>query len=223
MMRSLVRQREPLPRQAYVNFSYSLKKGYDVERISGHAIDRQHIGERKPFPIRIRFYIDGYGAYRTSESLYDIGIQKLNEHLKSQFKTNDNVAAAMKGHFVTPKSPEVLAEILGYCLGLIELHVVSEIEDRLRTSGRPMFPNALLVNKSSPLNIDLNSKVRNVLDVLYPIDGDQFISAEYLDARSDSIIFCPTKIDREKQIDRLNREIGDCDPRGDAARILWLK
>jgi uncharacterized LabA/DUF88 family protein len=182
------------------------------------TIDRQHIGERKPIPIRIRFYIDGYGAKKTSESLYDAGIQKLNERLGSQLEAD--AAKSMREYFKAPKTPEVLAEILGYCLGLVELHVISVIEYRLRAGGRPMFPNALLVNQSSPMNIDFSTRSINILDALYPVDDNQLNSNEYLDASCEGIIYRPKKIDREKEIQILNREIADS--RGDASRISWL-
>jgi uncharacterized LabA/DUF88 family protein len=199
-------------------------KGYDVERISGHAIDSQHVGERKPIPLRVRFYIDGYGAKITSESLYDIGIERLNEHLDSQFDTDDKaVAIATKNDFYAPKTPEILAEILGYCLGLIELNVISVIEDRLRAIGRPVFPNALLVNRSSPLNISHSDKHINIFEALYPVNEIEFDSNEYLDARCDGIIYRPKKIDREKEIAELRREIKYCELRGDESRISWLR
>lgn len=194
-----------------------------MERISGHAIDGRHVGERKPIRIRIRFYIDGYGAKKTSESLYDIGIQYLNKHLESQFETDEGVTTAMQEHFKDPQTPDIFGEILCYCLGLIELHVISKIEDRLNASGRPVFPNALLVNRSNPLNTDFPGKELNLLEELYPLDGDQVNSNEYLDAISDGIIYRPKAIDRDKQIAALNRELFDCESRGDAARILWLK
>jgi len=195
-----------------------------VERISGHAIDRQHVGERKPIPLRVRFYIDGYGAKISSESLYDIGLERLNQHLDSQFDADDKAAAtAAQRAFYAPKTPEILAEILGYCLGLIELNVISVIEDRLRKSGRPVYPNSLLVNQSSPMNIAVSDKNINILETLYHVEDDQLNSNEYIDARCEGIIYRPKKVDRDREIDELRREIKRFESSGDSSRILWLK
>ncbi len=195
-----------------------------MERISGHAIDRKHVGERTPIPLKVRFYIDGYGAKITSESLYDIGIERLAQHIDSQFDALDKAAAAAtQKRFCAPKDPEFLAEVLGYCLGLTELKVISVIEERLKASGRPVFPNALLVNKSTPMSITLSGKPINVLEALYPVDQTQLNSDEYLDAQCEGIIFRPEKIDREKEVDELRREIKYCESRGDTSRTLWLR
>jgi uncharacterized LabA/DUF88 family protein len=195
-----------------------------VERISGHAIDRRHIDELRPIPVRIRFYIDGYGAKKTTEALYEIGLVKVDEHIESQPEMNTTFAAALKKQLKHPKTPGVLAEILGSCLGLIELHVISDIEKRMEASGRPMFPNALLVNQSNPHNISLNNnKQHNTLEALYPASESQIASNEYLDVGCDGVIFCPKKINKEKETSALNRELNDIRAHNDTSRSLWLK
>lgn len=194
-----------------------------MKRISGHSIDPAHTSKLKPVPLKICYYIDGYGAKLSSEVLYDIGDKRLHEHLRSQDGISAAAAEQLYDKLYTPPTPEIFAEILSYSLALIELYVISTIEDRMRARGTPVYPNALLVNKSNPLNLEINGKTWNILETLYPIREDEFLAENYLDISSDGTIYSTGKVDRDKQVAILKRELENCRRFGDTSRIAWLE
>ncbi len=119
------------------------------------------------------------------------GDKRLHEHLRSQ----DGISAAadeqLYDKLYTPPDPEIFAEILSYSLALIELHVISTIEDRMKARGTTVDPNSLLVNKSNPLNLEINGKTGNILETLYSIPEDEFLDENYLDISSDGTFILP--------------------------------
>ena len=194
-----------------------------MKRISGHSIDPAHTSELEPVPLKICYYIDGYGAKLSSEELYDIGDKRLHEHLRGQDKITATDGEQLYDKLYTPPTPEIFGEILSYSLALIELYVISTIEDRMRDRGTPVYPNALLVNKSNPLDLEINGKSRNLLETIYPVRENELWAQNYLDISSDGTIYSTGKVDREKQVEILKRELENCQRFGDTSRIAWLE
>jgi uncharacterized LabA/DUF88 family protein len=195
-----------------------------MERISGHAIDRKHLDGCKPITLNIGVYIDGYGAKMSAQELYDIGDRKLDDHLRSEAKGDATVHKHLYDKFHIPLGPEIYAEIISFCLALVELHVVAVMEDRYRAAGTPIRPNALLVNQSNPLTIELGNRKHNVLEALFPITEEQWQADHYLDVECKGAIYSPAKIDRQREIGRLKRELAEASQRGDTtSRMRWIE
>lgn len=192
-----------------------------MNRISGHDIDKAHLDALEPHPFRINFYVDGYGAKLNAEELYDLGDKALASHLKEQVARHDADFAEVYNHFYAPPAAPVFAEILSYCLALTEMAVISRIEARAAATGRPFFPNALLVNKSNPINVTLQRTSGNILEALYPLSEKEFCAGRYLDVSSEGIIYSTEKIDREAEKARLRREIAR-NQGGDPLYLKWL-
>lgn len=55
-----------------------------MSRISDHSIDPGQSGNRKPIDKKINFYVDGFGAYKTCQQLYEIADSRLEDHLRSE-------------------------------------------------------------------------------------------------------------------------------------------
>lgn len=194
-----------------------------MERISGHAIDQKHLDGCKPIPLRIGVYIDGYGAKKNADVLYEKGDIKLREHLRSQAKGDSTLFDLYYDKFQTPYGPDIYAEIISFCLSLVELHVVAVMEDRYRAAGTRLRPNALLVNQSNPMEIELEGRKHNVIEALFPVTEEQSQASHYLDIVCHGTIFAPCKIDRKREIGRLTRELADAQRHGETARVRWIK
>lgn len=193
-----------------------------MKRISGHEIDEAHLNALEPHPFRINFYIDGYGALKTSEALYDLGDKALEKHLREQSSQQNTDYAPLYSHFYAPPAAPVFAEILSYCLAFTEIAVVSEIESRSAAIGKPFFPNALLVDRSNPVNINLGSATVNLLEALHPLSEEEFCAGKYLDVSSEGIIYSAEKIERETEKAKLIREIARNKGK-DPLYIEWMK
>lgn len=193
-----------------------------MSRISGHTIDQSQTTEREGISTRINFYVDGYGAKLSSERLYDIGDRLLDQHLRDQDNLTAAKAKQLYDMYYAPPSPEIYAEILGFLLSAVELSVTSAIEERLRKQGEPVFPNALLVNKSNPLQVEVGGKTGNLLEALYPLGDDEAAAGRYLDVTCEGIIYSTREIDRELQLGRLEAELRRCPP-SDKSRAAWLR
>lgn len=192
-----------------------------MKRISGHVIDQAHLDALEPHPFRINFYVDGYGAKLNAEELYDLGDKALEEHLKEQSLRQNADPAPLYNHFYAPPAAPVFAEILSYCLAFTEMAVVSRIEQRAAAVGKPFFPNALLVNRSNPINITLEGTSGNMLEALYPLSEEEFCAGRYLDVASEGIIYSTEKIDREAEKVKLRSDIRR-NQGGDPLHIEWL-
>ncbi|HUD29003.1 MAG TPA: NYN domain-containing protein [Novosphingobium sp.] len=193
-----------------------------MERISGHAIDRAHVGEREAIPLRISFYVDGYGAKLSAEALYDIGDRRLEEHLGAQDNLTAAQAKALYDTYYAPPSPRIFAEILSYLLSIAELGIISAVEDRLAAAGTPVFPNALLVNRSNPLVTDEKHGAFNILDALYPAEEHELASGRFLDVSCEGTIYSTRKIDRQAELHKLGQELKRCPP-DDVRRMAWIR
>lgn len=193
-----------------------------MKRISDHSIDPAHVQDLLPIPVRINMYIDGYGAMKSAMELYEIGDKRLAEHLRSQANTTDQQASELYDQFHAPPSAAVYADIIGYCLALIELYVIASVEDQLSEVGTPVFPNALLVNRSNPINLDAGGVNVNLLEKLYPLEEWARGARHYVDATCDGTIYSPKKINRERERDRLKRELAWHEGR-DPSRAIWIK
>lgn len=194
-----------------------------MERISGHTIDQKHLNGCKPIALNIGVYIDGYGAMKSADVLYDTGDRKLYEHLRSEAKGNSTLHKHLYDITHTPPGPEVYAEIISFCLALVELHVVAEIEARYRAAGTALRPNALLVNQSNPLPIEVEGRKHNLLEALIPVTEEQWQAGHYLNVTCKGTIYSPRKIDRQREIGRLKKELADARRRGDDARMMWIE
>jgi uncharacterized LabA/DUF88 family protein len=194
-----------------------------LERISAHAIDPKHLDGCKPIPLNIGVYIDGYGAKKSADMLYDMGDSKLYDHLRNQAKGESSLHKQLYDKIHIPLGPEIYAEIISFCLALVELHVVAVMEDRYRAAGTPVRPNALLVNQSNPAEIELNDGKHNVLDALFPVTEEQWQADHYLDVACNGTIYSTKKIDRQREISRLNRELAEARHRDDTTRIAWIE
>ena len=194
-----------------------------MERISGHAIDQEHLDGCKPIALNVGFYIDGYGAKKSAEKLYDIGDSKLYDHLRSEAKGDSTLHDHLYDELHIPLSPEIYAEIISFCLALVELHVVAVMEDRYRATGTQIRPNALLVNQSNPLRVELNDRKHNVLEALFPVTEEQLEAGHYLDVACNGTIYSTSKIDRQREIGRLKGELAEASQRGDTARMRWIE
>ena len=159
-----------------------------MQRISDHSIDPAHTQDLQPIPVRINMYIDGYGAMKSAMELYEIGDKCLAEHLRLQDNTSGQQADQLFDQFHAPPSATVYAEILSYCLALIELYVISAVEEQLSEAGTPVVPNALLVNRSNPFDVKMTGAV-NVLDVFYPLEERASGARHYLDVTCDGTIY----------------------------------
>jgi uncharacterized LabA/DUF88 family protein len=194
-----------------------------MERISGHAIDQKHLDGCKPIALNIGVYIDGYGAKKSADELYDEGDRKLYDHLRNEATGDSTLHQHLFDEFHIPPGPEICAEIISFCLALVEFHVVAVMEDRYRADGIPIRPNALLVNQSSPLKIELDGRNHNVLEALFPVTEEQSQAGHYLDVACRGIIYSTSKIDRQREIIRLKRELAEASKCGDTARMRWIE
>lgn len=194
-----------------------------MERISGHAVDQQHLDGCKPISLNIGIYIDGYGAKRSADVLYDMGDKELYENLRGDANGDISLHKRLYDKFHIPLSPAIYAEIIGFCLALVELHVVAVMEDRYRAAGTPIRPNALLVNQANPLAIELKGRQHNLLEALFPATDEQWLAGHYLDVACEGTIYSPGKIDREREIVRLGRELAVASRQGDTARMAWIE
>ena len=193
-----------------------------MKRVSGHAIDDQHSAHLQPIPVRIRIYVDGYGAKLTAGELYDLADKRLQEHLRSQPRRDGETESDLYNEFHAPPSAEVYAEITSYCLSLVELKAVSAIEQRYLAKGTPVFPNSMLVNRSNPLMVTAKGREKNILEVLHPLTEEEYCAKHFISAQSDGIIFAPKKIDRRKEKSRLTQELQRC-VKSDHMRSAWIR
>lgn len=194
-----------------------------MPRISNHAPDPQHLDGLKPIPLNIAIYIDGYGARKSADKLYELGDKELYEHLRGEANGDITAHEALYDALHLPLSSAIYAEIIGFCLALVELHVVAVMEDRHRAAGVPIRPNALLVNQSNPLNIELAGRQYNVLEALFPVAEEQWEASHYLEVACEGTIYSTGKIDRQREIARLRRELDVASRQGDTARIAWIE
>ncbi len=194
-----------------------------MERISGHAIDNQHVDGCRPIALNIGVYIDGYGAMKNAERLYDRGDKELYEHLRRETKGDVAGHKRLYDTFHSSPSPAIYAEILSFCLALVELHVVAVMEDRYRAAGTAIRPNALLVNQSNPLEIELDEGRHNLLEALFPVSEEEWQAGHYLDVACAGTIYSTGKIDRERQVKILRRELEAARRAGDSSREAWIK
>ncbi|MDT0506928.1 NYN domain-containing protein [Novosphingobium sp. MMS21-SN21R] len=194
-----------------------------MERISSHAIDNQTVDGCKPIALNIGMYIDGYGAKKSTDVLYDRGDKELYEHLRGEAKGDVALHKRLYDAFHCPPAPAFYAEILSFCLALVELHVVAVIEDRYRAAGTSIRPNALLVNQSNPLEIDLQGLQHNVLEALFPASDEEWQAGHYLDVACEGTIYSTGKIDRERQAGMLRRELDAARRVSDTSRVAWLE
>lgn len=192
-----------------------------MERISGHDIDSALVEKLSPLPIKVRYYVDGYGAKKTSEVLYDLGDNRLVAHLKQQSHLSPDEASQLYDRYYSPPSPTIFAEILSYSLAVIEMCVVSAVEERMKDAGKHLYPNALLVNQTNPLNVDVNGVKGNILEALHPLTEEEFSADSYLDVKSDGIIYSPKKVDRSEQRGKMQSELAKLSPSDPHA--IWLK
>ncbi|WP_165839077.1 NYN domain-containing protein [Roseicella frigidaeris] len=194
-----------------------------MKRVSGHAIDEKYLDGSEPIALNIGIYIDGYGAKKSADELYEKGDKELSNHLLRQANGDFRLHEKLYDKFHTPFSPEIYAELISYCLALVELHVVAVMEDHHRAAGTQIRPNALLVNQSNPLEIELEGRRHNLLEALFPVTEEQWQAGHYLDVASSGIIFAPYRIDRHREIGRLKRELAKSSQRGDTARMRWIE
>lgn len=194
-----------------------------MERISGHAIDQKHLDGCKPIALNISVYIDGYGAQISAAKLYDKGDDNLHKHMGTVAKGDAEKHKQIYDKLHIPHSPEIYAELISFCLALVELHVVAVMENRYRAAGTPIRPNALLVNQSNPLKIELGDREHNMLVAMHPVTEEEFLADHYLDVTCSGIIFSPMKIDRQYEIGRLKKELARARQRGETARIPWIE
>lgn len=194
-----------------------------MKRISGHAIEKQTLDGCKPIALNIGIYIDGFGAKRSADVLYDLGDRELYEHLRTDADGDARLHKRLYNTFHSPPSPEVYAELISFCLALVELHVVASLEDRYRAQGTPIRPNALLVNQSNPLNIELEEGRHNLLEALFPASEEEWGAGHYLDVFCDGTIYSTKKIDRAREIDNLQRELSAARRVGDTSRVAWIE
>ena len=194
-----------------------------MKRISGHAIDQEYLKSCTPISIKIGVYIDGYGAMKSAEKLYEEGDNRLYEHLCREAKGNSTLHKQLWDKFHTPHGPEIYAELISFCLALVEFHVVAVMEDHHRAAGTEVRPNALLVNQSNSLNIELKDGKQNLLEGLFPVTKEQFLADHYLDVTSNGIIYSTGKIDRQRESAQLKRELADAKDAGDTARMAWIE
>ena len=192
-------------------------------RISGHAIDQKHLDGCKPIALNIGVYIDGFGAMKSAADIYEKGDKELYEHLRSEAKGDSALHKNLSDSHHIPLGPEIYAEIISFCLALVELHVVAVMEDRYRGAGTPIRPNALLVNQSNPLNIEFEDRTHNVLDALFPVTEEQRRAGHYLDVTCNGIIYSTRKIDRQYEIGRLRRELAEARHFRDTDRMKWIE
>lgn len=194
-----------------------------MERISGHAIDKQQVNECKPIALNIGFYIDGYGAKKSTDILYDLGDKQLDRHLRNEANGDVELHKRLYDNFYSPPTPTIYAEIISFCLALVELHVVAVMEDSYRAKGTAIRPNALLVNQSKPLEIELSEGRHNILEALFPASDAEWQAGHYLDVTCDGTIYSPGKINRTRQSGILRRELENAQRSGDASRIAWIE
>ena len=194
-----------------------------MKRISGHDIDQARLDALQPHPFRIHFYVDGYGAMLNAGELYDLGDKVLEKNLREQSSQQNADFASVYDQFYAPPAAPVYAEILTYCLAFTEIAVVSQIEARAASAGKPYFPNALLVNRSAPLEINLEGASGNILEALYPLSEEEFCASKYLDVFSEGIVYSAEKIDRKLEKSKLEHYIEKYDKGGDPAYLEWLK
>lgn len=168
-------------------------------------------------------YIDGYGAKKSADVLYDRGDKELYEHLRRETKGDVAGHERLYDAFHCPPTPGVYAEIISFCVALVELHVVAVMEDRYRAAGTAIRPNALLVNRSNPLGIELNGHQHNVLEAMFPASDDEWQAEHYLDVACDGTIYSTGKIDRDREIGILRRELEFARRIGDASRTAWIE
>jgi hypothetical protein len=194
-----------------------------VERISGHKIEKQHVDGCEPIALNIGVYIDGYGAKKSADVLYELGDKGLYEHLHGDAKGDVMLHKRLYDAFHSPPTPAIYAEIVSFCLALVELHVVAVMEDRYRAMGTAIRPNALLVNQSNPLEIELNERQHNLLESLFPASDEEWKAGHYLNVACDGTIYSTGKIDRERQVGILRRELEAARRVGDASRVAWIE
>lgn len=194
-----------------------------MERISGHAIDGKHLDGCKPIRLNIGVYIDGYGAKLSVGELYEIGDASLYDHLGRQSRGDPKLQNDLYDKYHTPYSPEIYAEILSFCLALVELDVVARIEERYRAAGTKLRPNALLVNQSNPLAIEIDGRKHNVLEALFPVAREQIKADQYLDVTCKGTIYSPKNINRQRQIRDLSAELSKAKRIGDVERVKWIE
>lgn len=194
-----------------------------VERISRHIINNQQIDGCKPISLNIGVYIDGFAAKKSAEVLYEEGDRELYEHLRREASGDVELHKQLYNRIHTPPTAETYADIISFCLALVELHVVAVMEDRYRAAGTPVRPNALLVNQSNPIWIDLESGRHNLLEALFPVSEQEWQAAHYLDVVCNGTIYSPAKIEREHQNRVLRQELADAERIGDRSRVEWIK
>lgn len=194
-----------------------------MERISGHVIKNQQVDGCKPIALNIGVYIDGYGAKKSAEVLYEKGDQALYEHLLREASRDVQLRKQLYNRFYSPPTAEVYANIVSFCLALVELHVVAVMEDRYRAAGTPVRPNALLVNQSNPLEIELNGRRHNLLEALFPLSEQEWQAEHYLNVICNGTIYSPAKIDRERQAGILRGELRAAQRRCDISRVAWIE
>ncbi len=194
-----------------------------MERISGHVIKSQQLDGCKPIPLNIGVYIDGYGARKSAEVLYEEGDRELYEHLRREASGDVELHKNLFNLFHSPPTAEMYAEIISFCLALVELHVVAVMEARYRAAGTPVRPNALLVNQYNPIEIELNGRRLNLLEALFPLSEQEWQADHYLDVVCNGTIYSPAKIDRERETRILRQELKDAQRVGDGSRVAWIE
>lgn len=137
-------------------------------------------------------------------------------------KGNDVDWRKLYDHFYAPPASTVFAELLSFALALIELNVVSQVEGKLRSRGIDLYPNALLVNQSNPLNLKIGDVEGNLLSALYPLEEQDFLAEHYLNPTCEGIIYSTGKIDRDLEAHRLAKMLKRC-PASDEQRRAWIQ
>lgn len=155
--------------------------------------------------------------------LYDLGDKELYEHLRSDAKGDVALQKRLYDTFHSPPNPQIYAEIVSFCLALVELHVVAAMEDRYRAEGTPIRPNALLVNQSNPLKIEFEEGQHNLLEAMFPASDEEWGAGHYLDVSCVGTIYSTEKIDRAREGDILRRELLAARRIGDTSRVAWIE
>lgn len=194
-----------------------------MKRISGHAIDPKYLEGCKPIPANIAVYIDGYGAKLTAEALYEEGDKQLYEMLRAQSEDKPGRLEGLYDALHKPPAPSVHADLISLCLALVELHVVAIMEERISAAGTVVRPNSWLVNKSNPLEFEMEGVTHNVLDLFHPLTERQFEAGHYLDVTCNGTIFAPRRINPEAEVYRLRQELVSARLRNDQSRVAWIE
>lgn len=194
-----------------------------MKRISGHAIDPKYLEGCKPIPVNIAVYIDGYGAKLTANVLYDIADKLLQDELRAQYIGDTGSYQGLYNLLHQPGTPSVHADLISFCLAMIELHVVSVLEERSNARGTDVRSNAYLVNQSNPLEAALNGERYNLGSLFFPFTERDFEAPYYLDVTSRGTIFAPRKIEARRELPRLEGELVRARRNNDESRIAWIE